>query len=177
MKKIMIGVLVMVLVVALYFIFSQNDLSVNQVKNDPDMQLAQSTLENYFSLLNIGKYSEAVIHHGSGYDALMDWNPDLTPKDRDLLLQRGCEQNGWQCLRVREVLSAEKVNESVVAENQVVKEYKFTVQFNNNDGTLFKFGPCCGATEAEMPTRTEFEYIVKKADNGFIVMTAPQYRP
>jgi len=51
------------------------------------------------------------------------------------------------------------------------------VEFVWLDGTLFKLGPCCGATEAEMPPVWQFPYTVKKIDGQFKVMEGPVYIP
>ena len=56
-------------------------------------------------------------------------------------------------------------------------EYNLVVQFLNKDGSTYIFGPCCGATEEEMPSKDKFDYTVKKIDNGFKVTTPPLYRP
>ena len=55
-------------------------------------------------------------------------------------------------------------------------EFKFTVEFINDDGTLFVQGPCCG-TEAEEPPQSQFTFTVKKADNRFLVEDLPVYVP
>ncbi len=44
-------------------------------------------------------------------------------------------------------------------------------------GTLFKLGPCYGATEAEMPPVWQFPYTVKKIDGQYRVMEGPVYLP
>lgn len=132
------------------------------------VQLARKALVNYFNLLNNKQYSEAIKYHGSGYDYLRSWNPSLAKDDYAGLLKSGCEINGLRCLKIKNVLE-EQQNSSV--------EFKFTVQFANDDGTLFKRGPCCGATEKQMPTQTDFEYIVKLIDGHYVVATQPIYAP
>ena len=70
-----------------------------------------------------------------------------------------------------------KVGDKVIFGKYSGTEFKFVVQFVNDNGTLFKMGPCCGASEEDMPTKSDFEYIVKKDNNGFIVITGPVYTP
>jgi hypothetical protein len=38
-------------------------------------------------------------------------------------------------------------------------------------------GPCCGATEEEMPPQDEFVFKVKKINGEFKVITVPVYIP
>jgi hypothetical protein len=47
--------------------------------------------------------------------------------------------------------------------------FEFVVEFVWIDGTLFKLGPCCGATEAEMPPVWQFPFMVRKIDGSFKV--------
>ncbi len=122
----------------------------------------------YFSLLNEGNYKEAMYYHGAGYETLYAWNGGVSPADRITLFKNGCEMNGWQCLKVKKILKTEKISDT---------ETKFTVQFQNNDGSLFERGPCCGSTEEQDPTQREFTYNVKKTKNGFMVMNEPLYVP
>jgi hypothetical protein len=56
--------------------------------------------------------------------------------------------------------------------------YVFQVEFNNPDGSLFVLGPCCGASETEMPPVSQFEYgVARNADGKFLVMELPPYVP
>lgn len=57
------------------------------------------------------------------------WNEDVDPLDTPTLLMRGCEWNGFLCsVRVRQVLEVEALS---------IKEYRVTVNFKNQDGSLF----------------------------------------
>jgi len=133
-----------------------------------DIELAREALIDYFNFLNKKQYSEAIKYHGSGYEFLQAWNPRIDINDHISLLKNGCEINGLQCLKIKNILSQQQISST---------EFKFLVQFENNDGTLFKRGPCCGATEEQMPTKTDFEYTVKKVNNDFLIMTPPVYVP
>lgn len=129
---------------------------------------ASEAFIRYFDLLNAKQYAEALPYHGSGFELLQTWNPDIDPNDQIDLLRHGCEFNGWNCLRVKSIMEQERLGPET---------YLAIVQFQNEDGTLFKRGPCCGATEEEMPTQTNFEYIVKQTGDVFQVMTEPVYTP
>ncbi len=144
------------------------DVRMFAIENTKPNPTARESLETYFLLLHSKKYSEATAYHGSGYDTLVSWNPDLSESEPAVLLRKGCEQNGWQCLTIKSILQEEQVDADT---------FTFVVQFANNDGSLFTRGPCCGATEAEMPTQTDFTYVVRKTDRGFVVETAPVYVP
>lgn len=54
---------------------------------------------------------------------------------------------------------------------------KFLVQFIESDGSVYEFGPCCGANEEDQPTRTRFEYNVENIDGVYKVIDLPLYRP
>jgi hypothetical protein len=133
-----------------------------------DLERAQEALVTFFSLLNEHRYSEAIQRYGGNYDALRAWNPELPQDDYVKLFENGCTQNGLECLRVRTVVQEEVVSPT---------EFRFVVDFMNDDGTLFARGPCCGATESEMPTQTQFEYTVRNVGNRFLVQDLPVYVP
>nr|HID12906.1 hypothetical protein [Anaerolineae bacterium] len=130
--------------------------------------LAREALIRFFSLLNEGRYAEAVGFYGGGYEILRGWNPTIAPNDYAKLLECGCTINGLQCLKVKEILIEEEVSPV---------EFRFTVRFMNDDGSLFTRGPCCGATEEEMPPQSEFIYTVRKVGDRFLVMELPVYVP
>jgi hypothetical protein len=129
---------------------------------------ARKTLVAFFDLLNQGQYAEADELYGGDYEVLIYYNPALDPGDHAALWRNACTINGAQCLPVRVATLKEQSGD----------EYIFTVEFNNTDGTLFVLGPCCGATENEMPPVSEFEYRVQKAaDERFVVLDPPVYVP
>jgi len=133
-----------------------------------DLERAREALITYFSLLHAGRYSEAIHYYGGDYEGLRDANPTIPENDYPTLLEKGCKVNGLMCLRIRAIVHEEQVSPT---------EFKFTVEFMNDDGTLFVRGPCCGATEAEMPPQTQFTFTVKKVDNRFLVQELPVYVP
>jgi hypothetical protein len=131
-----------------------------------ELDSAREALTSYFSLLQGGHYTEAIHYYGGDYEILRGWNPDVAGDDYATLFERGCTANGLMCLQMGKVVDEEQVSPS---------EFRFVVEFVNEDGTPFVLGPCCGATEEEMPPRTEFTFRVTKVDNRFLVQDLPVY--
>jgi len=129
---------------------------------------AQDTLVSFFSLLAYRACAQAASLYGGGYDTLLSMNPDLTADDPGLIWQRACEVNGFQCLEIKQVLSAETVG---------VDEYHFIVQFMNQDGSLFELNAESKTDAARVSPQSEFEYIVKRDEGRFTVRTLPVYMP
>jgi len=170
-KKNVTNITVVILLVALgaagYFFFGKK---AEQNTTSDDIALARQTLIEFFSFLNSGQYAAAERYYDDsddGYAILRDWNPNVAPENHVELLKAGCE-NQLRCLKVLSVLSERQTAPT---------EFTFTVQFVENDGTLFARGPCCGASEEEMPTVTDFENIVRKKGNEFRVFGLPVYVP
>jgi len=132
-----------------------------------DLERAREVLTSYFSLLHDGRYSEAIHYYGGTYDILRDWNPDVDEDDYAALFKRGCTSNGLRCLRIKTIVRKEEVSPT---------EFTFTVEFINDDGTLFERGPCCGTEEKE-PPQTLFPFTVKKVDGRLLVQEMPVYVP
>jgi hypothetical protein len=132
-----------------------------------DLDLARHTLLTFFTLLHDGRYSEAVSLYGGDYDTMREQNPDISTDDYAALWQAACTRQS-PCLLVANVVEEKSLSQD---------EFEFVVEFVWLDGTLFKLGPCCGATEAEMPPVWQFPYTVKKIDGIFKVMEGPVYVP
>jgi len=133
-----------------------------------DIEKARGALEQFFALLHDGRYADAVLHYGGDYSVMRDWNPDIPAGDYAQLFASGCMFNGLRCLKVRAIVEEQEVSPGV---------YQFTVEFANEDGSLFSRGPCCGATETEMPTVSQFVYTVKQVGGEFLVQELPVYIP
>ena len=56
-------------------------------------------------------------------------------------------------------------------------DFRFTVELQNPDGSLFVLGPCCGADPDTEPPWTQFDFLVKRTDSGFLVQDLPVYVP
>jgi hypothetical protein len=134
----------------------------------PDATTAEQTLIEFFDLLNKGQYAEADKLYTGSYDELISMNPDITPSDHAALWKRGCEQNGLQCLTARHI---------VLDISRTASYYFFRVEFNAPDGSLFVRGPCCGATETEMPSQSSFTYTIIVVNGRCKVATMPVYVP
>jgi hypothetical protein len=94
-------------------------------------------------------------------------NPDIPAEDVAALWEATCTRQTL-CLWVSRI----------VEENQVASDtFEFSVEFVWKDGTLFILGPCCGASEAEMPSKWQFKYTVQKIDGEFLIMEGPVYIP
>jgi hypothetical protein len=129
---------------------------------------ARQALVTFFESLSTGRYAEAAEYYGGDYEVLTYYNPSLDPDDHVALWENACTINGAQCLPVR----------SATLKEQTGDEYIFLVEFSNPGGSLFVLGPCCGATETEMPPISQFDYRVKKTSDGkFVVLDIPVYVP
>ena len=130
---------------------------------------AKLDLINFFVYLNHGKYDQAVPLYGGSFEQLQDWNPELDPVDKAGLLKAGCEMNGLQCLQL---YSADLITQPSDL------EFVYTVTYRNPDNSQFVRGPCCGATETEMPSVTKFEVHVSCTREGVCqILDLPPYVP
>jgi len=136
-----------------------------------DIVLARAVLVAFFDALNGGWYAEAAVQYGGSYAELIDMNPGVDPNDHAALLERACAVNGFQCLKVKEIV-------------QQVQDwpdtYTFTIEFLNPDGSLFVLGACCGASETDMPPQSRFDVVVMRipqAGNALRVQSLPVYVP
>jgi hypothetical protein len=78
--------------------------------------------------------------------------------------------NGFQCLQVRSARLQERVPHT--------GEYRFVVEFLTADGEQLVLGPCCEATETEMPPQSEFVFTVVQIEEGeHQVEDLPVYAP
>jgi hypothetical protein len=120
---------------------------------------AKNSLIEYFTLLHEEKFEEAVQYHGSGYEYVKSGNVSNDNRPASLLKHWCLYQ---PCLKVSSVVKEQKISPS---------EFLFTVQFANDDGTIYKKGPCCGASEETMPTQTSFDFTVKKINDRYLVVS------
>jgi len=146
------------------------DIVVNSFQKNVqgDIDQARSSLISFFDALHSDDYLQAVNLFGGSYEMLREWNPNVSESNYQELLKNGCQSNGLQCLKIKEIVKSEQLS---------AVDFNFKVKFMNSDGTLFERGPCCGATEEEMPTQSFFDYQVKSFDGDYRVMTLPVYIP
>jgi hypothetical protein len=133
-------------------------------------KLALQSLVHFFERLSAGWYQEVSPLYGGSYQVLVDNNPGLDPQDHAALWKNACTANGFQCLRVRSARLLENV--------EAQAEYRFLVEFSTPDGELFVRGPCCGASETDMPPESEFLFtVVRREDGAYRVQDLPVYVP
>jgi hypothetical protein len=136
---------------------------------DSRLPEAQRALTSFFNYLHDGHYTEAEALYGGTHEFMRDWNPDIPPDDLPQLMRRACQQNGIMCLKPMAVFPQGKQEQST---------YSFTVQFANDDGSLFVRRPCCGASTTDEPPQSEFEFEVVEDPQGvFLVQEMPPYVP
>lgn len=129
---------------------------------------ARKALLTFFQLLHDGNYREATDIFGGSYESLIGMNPDLPSHDFAGLLENGCINNGLQCKLVGQVIEEAQISP---------QEFRFTIEFNNDDGSLFTLGSCCGEEATIQPLQSQFEYTVVKDGDDFLVQELPQYVP
>jgi hypothetical protein len=127
---------------------------------------ARDSLQAFFGALYVGRYADAARLYGGSYEALIAWNLDVSPSDHATLLERGCTHNGLQCLRLKRIVAEQAVSDN---------EFRFVVEFLNDDGSLFELGPCCGASSGKITTR--FPYLVRRVSGEYLVQDLPVYVP
>lgn len=131
-------------------------------------QLAQAALGAFLEHLQAGRYDEAVPLYGGSYETMIYHNPSVEPSDHAALLRNACTVNGVQCLAVREA-RLEAVGEG---------EWVFAVSFEQEDGTLFVLGPCCGGSATDFPPESVFSLRVARTSEGeYVVLDMPPYVP
>lgn len=149
--------------------------SVTEPISDPGSDLspmeaqAKVDLITFFEKLNQGQYEDAVALYGGSYEVLQGYNPDIDPQDKTNLMKFGCEFNGLTCLQV---------HDAVIKSQNSDNEFLFEVRYSNKEGEIFELGPCCGATEEEMPPVSLFEIRVTcEPESNCKVLDLPPYVP
>lgn len=140
-------------------------------ENPPEFEeeSARETLFNFFSYLHAEQYAEAVDLYGGQYTTMQEQNPTLNPKDYAALFRNACTINGAQCL---------EVNRVILLDRPSATEFRFAVEFTNDDGSLFTLAPCCGGNFSEGSRQTEFIYTTRLECTGrYRVMNLPVYLP
>lgn len=137
--------------------------------NSPDIESAQKALIGFFYHLHAGDYGRAVELYGGEYDLMRQHNPGIDPDDYASLFRNACTINGAQCLEILQVEFLGKPSNA---------EFQFAVQFENDDGSLFTLGPCCGDEDINAGPKDKFLYTVRLECTGrYLVMGMPVYVP
>lgn len=142
---------------------------VTRMSTDPDVESARQALTEFLTALDTGDYASAERLYGGSYDVLTGYNPDLDPADHAALLERGCTTNGLNCLLLKSATL-----------DQVIDNYEFvfTVELQNQDGSRFEIGPCCGEDETNFTPTTDFTFsVIWTAEGQYQVMDLPPYTP
>lgn len=129
---------------------------------------AEAAVTAFFEHLSKGEYAQAADMYGAGYEELTYFNPNIPEDDHVALWRNICEVNGFQCLPVLRVIDTEKFS---------LNEFMVTVEFRAADGQPFVFGPCCGASEEEMPPETQFQMFAIERDGQYLVTSLPVFVP
>jgi hypothetical protein len=134
-----------------------------------DAQLAQEALVAFFADLHAGRYAQAAEAYAGTYETMIDHNPSLDPADHAALFRSACTINGAQCLEVR---SAE------LLPTVAAQEFRFEVEFQLENGSVFVQGPCCGGSMTDYSPLSAFTYTVSKVEDGrFRILDMPVYTP
>jgi hypothetical protein len=145
--------------------------TINPSPSVDNVVLARAVLVAFFDALNGGWYAEVAAQYGGSYAELIDMNPTVNPYDHAALLERACTINGFQCLKVKEI---------VQQVSDWPDSYTFTIEFLNPDSNPFVLGACCGASETDMPPQSRPDVVVMRlpqAGYAFRVQRLPVYVP
>jgi hypothetical protein len=134
-----------------------------------DAELARQALVGFFADLHAGRYAQAAEAYAGTYETMTDHNPGLDPADHAALFRNACTINGAQCLEVR---SAE------LLPTVAAQQFRFGVEFQLEDGSVFVQGPCCGGSMTDYSPLSTFTYTVSKGKDGrFRILDMPVYMP
>lgn len=122
------------------------------------LQGAEAVLIKYFSELHNGNYDEAALHYEGDYTLLKVLNPGETNLDQATLFEDACDLDGFLCLEIFEVTSAQKV---------APHQYRFEVVFQNEDGSIYKHQTSDGLFI------TVFPFTVIEHDGEYFVQQLP----
>jgi len=155
---------------------SSFNVYASQQCSDRDKKQAKETLINFFTYLHSGHFKEAVAlfepwkngegEQRSSWEGLSSFSLPEDRNDKAKVLSNYCKAVGT-CLKV-DVINIEKIAKG---------KYKMRVQFFKDNGSVYIFTPCCGASEEAMPLRAVFTYYVDKINGVYLVRTPPLYRP
>ncbi len=154
--------------------FKENLIAIDTT--DKELQAAKETLINFFNYLHDGQYNKAVLlfepweegigMHRSSWEGILSVLPTEERNDKGKAL-------GAYYRTVGVPIRAKVLDIKKVADN----EFKLKIQFLEDDGSIYVYKLCCGATEKEMQSETEFDYFVHKIDGVYKVRTPPLFRP
>lgn len=193
-SKTTISILIILIAIAAgYFLLYQPNHTIEVLSEYPidpyDQPLVASediAMVDFFDSLEQKNYDLAIPLFDGLYNQLREWNPEVSYYDLGTLWKQGCEMNGLNCLKIKEILSKENVDPIAIFKDDVLdswsdkagkytKVYKYTVTFKNDDGTLFEVGPCCGQEDDSRVS--EFDVLVGQNDKGSFIFSYPPSTP
>ncbi len=141
----------------------------SRIKSAASDQAAAQAVKNFFQALHLAEYDTAVELYGGSYTILENYNPDLDPENRSRLWQRACQQNGFVCLPIKEI---------VRIESKSTDELEVTATFQDKNGNLFVRSDCCAGSDAKNAQQTVFTFQVAENKQGDCqVLDLPVYQP
>lgn len=129
---------------------------------------AEAALIQYFELLNTAQYTQAADLYGGDYNSLLEYNPEINPNNHSALLRSACEINGYQCLKVKEIIQTDVVSET---------SFDIIVTFIGKNGSMFRLAACCGGNPTFVPPTVQFTYRVNLSGKQYSILTLPPYAP
>ena len=153
-KSIILFILIIILITGCAVISVKNEQELN--KPEIEMAEAKQVLDKYLNFLFTQQYEQALSYYGGDFAYLEQSNPDIKPEFKAKLLEHYCLLQKGICLKPM------IINELVLSQN----EYKFDVQYFNNDGSLYATPgcPCKGGG------KNTFELRVKKDALGKLMV-------
>lgn len=143
------------------------EVPVNSTETEEDGAL--TTLTAFLTALNSRDYESAENLYGGSYETLEGYNPDVDPNNHILLLERACESNGLNCL---------KLKSATLKQTSIEQAFVFSVELQTNNGDLFEIGPCCGADEEDFIPVSVFNFsVIQNDQDQFQVLDLPPYTP
>jgi len=136
--------------------------------------LAEQAAVAFFKDLSLGRYAEADALYAGHYEPLISLSEPSTPDDHALLWRNACDLSGLQCLAIDRIVSTERYE---MTEQNPLNAFKITVEFKDRTGKVFVLGPCCGASEQDMPPVSQFIVDVIERDGEFYVTSLPVFVP
>lgn len=153
-KSIILFIVIIILITGCAVISVKNELELN--RPEIEMSEAKQVLDNYLNFLFTQQYEQALLYYGGDFQYLEQLNPDIQPEFKAKLLERYCQQQKGICLKPI-IINASPLS---------LDEYKFDVQYLNNDGSLYAVPgcPCKGGG------KKTFELRVKKDALGKLMV-------
>lgn len=196
LNTVLLLILIVLVIFALRFIYQNQGEYVPLSENDNNSVATSllnknlnedEVLELFFKYLSEKKYSDAVYFYDGSYESLRGWNSLVPKDDLETLWKNACEINGLHCLPILKVVKKEKLIPKEVFSKDALLEwrekenkynivYEYTVNYQNQDGTVFETGPCCGQEDTGVRIK-DFKVLVAGNGENFFVLNAPEYTP